>query len=35
VGEVSNQPADGTAAPGSPLSDTTSTPLIYITDRWR
>ena len=32
VGAVSNQPADGTAAPGSPLSDTTSTPLIYITD---
>jgi uncharacterized protein (TIGR03437 family) len=32
MGAVSNQPADGTAAPGTTLSDTAQTPQIYITD---
>jgi uncharacterized protein (TIGR03437 family) len=33
MGAVSNQPADGTAAPSSPLSYTTATPIIYVTDQ--
>lgn len=32
MGGVSNQPADGAAAPSSPLSDTNSTPDVYLTD---
>lgn len=32
MGPVSNQPKDGTAAPSSPLSDTTNTPDVYLTD---
>jgi uncharacterized protein (TIGR03437 family) len=32
MGAVSNQPADGTAAPSSPLADTTASPQIYIAD---
>ncbi len=32
MGGVSNQPADGAAAPSSPLADTTNTPLVYIFD---
>jgi uncharacterized protein (TIGR03437 family) len=32
MGAVSNQPADGTAAPSSPLSSTTAPPTIYLVD---
>ncbi len=32
MGAVTNQPADGTAAPSTTLSDTTSTPLVFIDD---
>jgi len=32
MGAVSNQPADGTAAPSSPLAETTSTPTIILYD---
>jgi uncharacterized protein (TIGR03437 family) len=33
LGAVSNQPADGTAAPSSPLSYTTATPAVYLYDQ--
>lgn len=32
MGAVSNQPADGTAAPSSPLSDTDATPVVFLYD---
>jgi uncharacterized protein (TIGR03437 family) len=32
MGAVTNQPADGTAAPSSTLSDTTAMPLVFIDD---
>jgi uncharacterized protein (TIGR03437 family) len=32
LGAVTNQPADGTAAPSNPLSTTTSAPAIYLID---
>lgn len=32
MGPVSNQPMDGTAAPSSPLSNTTNSPSVYLTD---
>lgn len=32
MGAVSNQPADGAAAPSSPLADTTATPAVYLYD---
>jgi uncharacterized protein (TIGR03437 family) len=32
MGQVNNQPADGTAASGTNLSTTTNTPYIYLTD---
>ena len=33
MGGVSNQPADGAGAPSSPLSYTTQTPVVYLTDQ--
>lgn len=33
MGAVSNQPADGTAAPSSPLSDTNATPEVALLDQ--
>ena len=32
MGGVSSQPADGTAAPSSPLAYTNNTPIVYLTD---
>jgi uncharacterized protein (TIGR03437 family) len=32
MGAVSNQPADGAAAPGNPLSQTVTTPAVYLYD---
>lgn len=32
MGAVSNSPGDGTAAPSSPLAETTASPYVYVTD---